>query len=63
MKFKFWNSFASGVGSVIAMSGGYFPLRRPDYDNGPQRDAANLAGDWQRVGGYIRRFIDENAQK
>jgi hypothetical protein len=31
-----------------------------DFDNlpGPAQDIANLAGDWQRVGGYLRKAMN-----
>jgi len=56
-----------GAGSIMDIAGATAPPR-PWYDRrhrhyGFQQDAERLAGDWQRVGGYLRTAMGKSNDK
>lgn len=62
-KRPFWGAFWSGVASVFeamaVMFGGAMPrhYRLSGLRGGFQRDREKIAGDWRRVGSYVRSAI------
>jgi hypothetical protein len=54
----FWQGFASS----FDLSGGAF-LKMPDLSRGFERDREALAGDWQRIGNYMRKAMNQVAHE
>jgi hypothetical protein len=50
------NNFISGAISAFDISGGRFEI--PDFTRGFERDTEALRGDWNRIGGDIRRAME-----
>jgi hypothetical protein len=48
-------AFLKGFASAFDITGG---VKTPDLDSGFQTDYEALKGDWQRVGGDLRRAMD-----
>ena len=59
-RFAFWQ----GVGSVLDIGSANIDIESmvqipKDERSGAEIDAANLRGDWERVGGYLRTSMGE----
>lgn len=59
-RFAFWE----GVGSVLDIGSANIDIESmvkipKDERSGAEIDAANLRGDWERVGGYLRTSMGE----
>ncbi|MCL1993143.1 MAG: hypothetical protein FWG66_09360 [Spirochaetes bacterium] len=50
-------AFLKGFASVFDLSGRTFEF--PDFSGGFERDAKALAGDWQKVGGDLRKAMNQ----
>jgi hypothetical protein len=48
-------AFLKGFASAFDITGG---IKTPDLTTGWQRDGAAIRGDWQRVGGDMRRAMN-----
>jgi hypothetical protein len=66
---SFWKSFADGYHDLFGLAPIGLsprvdtPSMDPDTPPGYAQDAANLAGDWRRVGDYLRKAMDAGRAK
>ena len=58
-----FHNFVRGVGSAIELAPAGAPLRLRRKLGLPRSDADALKGDWQRVGGDLRRAVAREAEK
>lgn len=56
---KLSNAFLRGVNSGISLNRGSLLEKYLEILNNPaEKDCASLKGDWENVGGYIRKAIE-----
>ncbi len=53
----FWSAFFRGMAAPVTM------YERRDYRYPHKSEADAIAGDWERVGGYMQRAIDRASSK